>query len=103
MIRVLIFSFFIFIGGVSSPIVPSAQAAESRTITLDVPGMTCGSCPITVKYSLKKVPGVISASADYDSKSATVTFDPDKTSVEALTSATANAGYPSTVRKPVAQ
>jgi len=100
MIRALLFSFFIAIAAITSPISPTVQAAETQTVTLDVPGMTCGSCPITVKYSLKKVPGVIDASADFDSKTATVTFDPDKTDVAALTAATANAGYPSTARKP---
>ncbi len=74
-------------------------AAESKTITLDVPGMTCKFCPITIRKALKKVPGVIDATADYPSKTATVTFDPDKTDVEALTNATANAGYPSTLKK----
>ena len=100
MIRTLLFSFFIAIAAITSPISQTAQAAETQTVTLDVTGMTCGTCPITVKYSLKKVPGVIDASADFDSKTATVTFDPDKTDVTALTAATANAGYPSMARKP---
>mgnify|MGYP000045938054 CR=1 FL=1 len=75
------------------------HAAASKTVTLDVPGMTCKFCPITIRKALKKVPGVIEAKADYDSKTATVTFHPDKTSVEVLTRATANAGYPSTLKK----
>lgn len=102
MIRTVLFSLVVAIAAVTTPISPSVQAAETETVTLDVPGMTCGSCPITVKYSLKKVPGVIQASADYASKTATVTFDPDKTGVEALTAATANAGYPSSLRQPAA-
>ncbi len=100
MIRNLLFSIFFAIAATSSPILPTVQAAETQTVTLDVPGMTCGSCQITVKYSLKKVPGVIQAGADFDSKTATVTFDPDKTGVEALTAATANAGYPSSLQQP---
>lgn len=36
---------------------------------------------------------------DFDKKTATVTFDPDQTTNEALTKATMNAGYPSTVQK----
>ncbi len=75
-----------------------AYAAESRTVTLDVPGMTCKFCPITIRKALKKVAGVVDARADYDSKTATVTFDPDKTNAEALMKATANAGYPSTLK-----
>lgn len=76
----------------------SANAAENETVTLDVPGMTCEFCPITIRKALKKIPGVIDAKSDFKTKTATVTFDPDKTNVEALTKATANAGYPSTVK-----
>ena len=75
------------------------MAAEPQTVSLDVPGMTCKFCPITIKKALEKVPGVIDAKADYKTKTATVTFDPDKTNVEALNKSTANAGYPSTLKK----
>ena len=79
-----------------------ARAAESRayeTVTLDIPGMTCQFCPITIRKALEKVDGVIEAKASFDTKTATVTFDPAKTNVEALTKATAEAGYPSTPRQ----
>ncbi|MCW8899345.1 MAG: mercury resistance system periplasmic binding protein MerP [Gammaproteobacteria bacterium] len=76
-----------------------ASAAETKTVTLDVPGMTCKFCPITIRKALEKVPGVIDAKSDYETKSATVTFDPDKTNIEALTKATENAGYPSVLKK----
>ena len=77
----------------------AVQAAPPKTVTLDVEGMTCGACPVTVRLALKKVPGVIKAEADYETRSATVSYDPDKTSIQALTRATANAGYPSHVRE----
>lgn len=76
-----------------------ATAAENKVVTLDIPGMTCKFCPITVRKALEKVPGVVEAKSDYDTKTATVTFDPQKTSVEALTKATANTGYPSTLKE----
>ena len=34
--------------------------AEQKTVTLDVTGMTCAACPITVKKALTKVDGVSS-------------------------------------------
>jgi len=71
--------------------------AAQRTVTLDVPGMNCGMCPITVNKALKKVPGVKSAKADLDSKQAVVTYDDAKTSPDQLMKATADAGYPATV------
>ncbi|AYC32466.1 mercury resistance system periplasmic binding protein MerP [Pseudomonas cavernae] len=77
----------------------AALAAPPKTVTLDVQNMTCGLCPITVKKSLEKVAGVSAVKVDFDTKTATVTYDPDKARPEALTEATTNAGYPSTVQK----
>ncbi|WP_137820185.1 mercury resistance system periplasmic binding protein MerP [Pseudomonas sp. 2FG] len=76
-----------------------ALAATPQTVTLDVKNMTCGLCPITVKKSLEKVPGVSAAKVNFDNKTATVTFDPDKAAPDALIEATTNAGYPSTLQK----
>ncbi len=76
-----------------------SHATENKTVTLDIPGMTCKFCPITIRKALKKVDGVIDVKADYDSKTATVTFNPDKTHVDALIKATTNAGYPSTLKQ----
>lgn len=72
-------------------------AGTLQTITLDVKNMTCAVCPITVTKSLEKVPGVTSAVVDFDSKTASVTFDPDKATPATLAKATLDAGYPSTV------
>ena len=76
-----------------------AFAAAPKTVTLDVKNMTCAVCPITVKKSLEKVSGVSAVKVDFARKTAVVTYDPDKTKSEALTRATTDAGYPSTVRK----
>lgn len=77
----------------------SPAFAEMRTVTLSVPGMNCDLCPITIKKAISKVPGVTGVEASYEAKQAVVTFDDAKTTVEALTKATANAGYPSSVKK----
>lgn len=85
--------------------VPTARAAEPeqpQTVTLNVENMTCAMCPITVRKALEKVPGVIEAEAKYEGKGvgwAKVTFDSAKTTVDALTKATADAGYPSHVQQ----
>lgn len=76
-----------------------ASAAETKTVVLDVPGMTCKFCPITIRKALQKVDGVIEAKAEFETKTATVIFDPTKTNVEALMKATENAGYKSTLKK----
>ena len=71
--------------------------AATQTVTLSVPGMTCAACPITVKKALTKVSGVSKIDVNLDRREARVTFDDAKANVEALTRATKDAGYPSTV------
>jgi mercuric ion binding protein len=72
-------------------------AAAPRSITLSLPTMDCAVCPITVKKALMKVDGVGRAEVSLDKRQAVVTFDDARTSVPALTRATQDAGYPSTV------
>lgn len=73
---------------------------QERQVTLSVSGMTCSVCPITVRKALSRVPGVLDAVVDYDSKTARVRFDPARASVQLLQDATGQAGYPS---RPVTQ
>ena len=72
-------------------------AGTLQTVTLDVQNMTCAVCPITVKKALERVPGVTDAKVDFAKKTAIISFDPDKARPEALTKATGDAGYPSSV------
>ena len=73
----------------------STPDAARRTMTLRVENMYCASCPYIVKRSLEAVPGVIKASVSLPDKTAIVTFDPSRASVEQLVAATTAAGYPS--------
>ena len=73
-----------------------ASAAE-RTVTLAVENMYCDACPYIVKQSLAKLPGVEKVVISFEQKTATVTYDDQKTALDALTSATKQAGYPSKV------
>ena len=70
--------------------------AATQTVTLAVPGMTCAACPITVKKAISKVEGVSKTDVNVGKREAVVTFDDTKTSVQKLTRATEDAGYPST-------
>ena len=76
----------------------AALAGAPRTVTLDVKNMTCAVCPITVRKALEKAPGVVRVKVDLDTKTATVTFDPDKADTAALIKATTEAGYPASVK-----
>lgn len=73
--------------------------ASPQTVTLSVPGMTCAACPFTVKQALSKVKGVNKADVSFEKKQAVVSFDDAKTNIQALTKATADAGYPSTAKQ----
>lgn len=72
--------------------------AAQKTVTLDVTGMNCAACPITVKKSLTKVAGVSRADVNYEKRQVIVTFDDAETTLDKLTRATTDAGYPSTAK-----
>ena len=74
-----------------------AAAAAERTVTLAVDGMTCSSCPYIVRSVLQEVPGVARAEVSSAEKTAVVTFDDARTTVAALTQATAGVGFPARV------
>ena len=80
-------------------LVPLAAAGELRTATLDVKGMTCAACPITVRKVLKRVPGVADAAVDLKTGTAEVKFDPDWVQPDAIAKAVTGAGFPATVRR----
>ena len=73
---------------------PAALAGDPQTVVLDMQKMTCSLCSITVQKALQKVPGVAGAKVDYDKKTATVKFDPEKANLAALVRATTDAGFP---------
>jgi mercuric ion binding protein len=69
--------------------------ASPQIVTLNVPGMTCPACPITIKKMLERVHGVSKVDVRYEKKQVLVTFDDAKTNTDALVKATTNAGFPS--------
>ena len=77
----------------------SSAAWAMKTVTLSVPDMSCSTCPIQVKKALSRVPGVSDASASLEKKEAVVTYDENKTDVEALLKATADIGFPSKLKQ----
>ncbi|MFW2355910.1 mercury resistance system periplasmic binding protein MerP [Hydrogenophaga sp.] len=70
--------------------------ADTQTVTLSVPTMSCASCPVTIKAALSKVPGVASIKSDLAKRQSTVVYDDTKVDVATLSRATENAGFPST-------
>ena len=74
----------------------TAFAAE-KTVKLSVPGMTCASCPYIIKTAISGIKGVTVVQTTLDDHSATVTFDDAVASIDAITQATKNVGYESSV------
>ncbi len=93
--RLLVIGFGMFLGLLG---LPTSALADSKTVTLSVPGMYCEMCPVTVKKAIQKVDGVEKVSASFETKQAVVTFDDSRANVDKLREATAKAGYPSTIK-----
>ena len=77
----------------------SAQPApDTATVKLHISGMTCGSCPITARIALKKLPGVLDAKVTLDDSLGVVRYDPRKVTPEQITAhLTRLTGYGATV------
>jgi mercuric ion binding protein len=70
-----------------------ALAAEQRVL-LKVANMSCAVCAPIVRKTLSAVPGVSKVVVSIEKASAVVTFDDQRTNVEALIKAATDAGYP---------
>lgn len=61
--------------------------------TFDVTGLNCASCVNTVESTLRAESGVEEANVNFATKTARVSYDPEKTSEEQLMTSVKNAGY----------
>ena len=74
--------------------VESASADEASTVTLQIEGMTCGACTISVQQALAGVPGVQSAAVSYEEGKAVIAVDAASTpSMDSLIQAVEQTGY----------
>lgn len=64
--------------------IAQTKGGQPASCTLKITGMTCGGCEGAVKMAAKSVNGVKSVTASYETGKATVTYDPSKTSPEAI-------------------
>ncbi|MBI5594678.1 MAG: heavy-metal-associated domain-containing protein [Elusimicrobia bacterium] len=70
----------------------AAAPADALLISLKVSGMDCAACTAVIRKSVEKVPGVYSASVDFDGQRALVSTD-GKADPQAVLTAVAAAGY----------
>ncbi len=64
-----------------------------KQVTLKVEGMTCASCPATVKAALKRLPGVVKVDVSFKEAKATVSYYEGKVTVEQMIKAIEDVGY----------
>lgn len=93
-------------GGVLCPLceagvhVVRAQAAavqpapDTATVRFHISKMTCGSCAVTARLALKRIPGVLDAKVTLDDSLGVVRYDPRKvTPAEIAVQLTRQTGY----------
>ncbi|MBE0476561.1 MAG: cation transporter [Coriobacteriia bacterium] len=64
-----------------------------RTIEIKTTGTHCPSCSMLIEMSVGDLDGVRSVSSDYAAETATVEYDPEKVSAEAIVAEVEKAGY----------
>jgi Cu+-exporting ATPase len=64
-----------------------------QTVNMAIRGMTCGNCARGVERKLSATPGVTKATVDLQGASATVQYDAEKVTPEALAAAVRQLGY----------
>ena len=75
-----------------------ADDATAVTRTFSIDNMTCAACPVTVRKAMSNVDGVTRVDVDFETKTATVAFDPSMTDVETIAAASSRVGYPATAQ-----
>ncbi len=71
---------------------------NTKTVTLDVSGMTCSSCEFAFVKGTSLVVGVTDVKADYEAGHAVVSFDSSKVSLDQLLIGTEKIGYKSALK-----
>ena len=89
----ILFALFLFSG------ISQAKTSGNEKTVISLPTIVCESCVSRVEKALKNIDGVIEYKVDLDGKSATITYDTDKTNVAALETAITAAGYDANDKK----
>lgn len=69
------------------------EGSNMETVVLNVEGMTCSHCEMSVVKELKKLRGVATAAASASAGTATVTYDPSLATMKDFEAAVSEAGY----------
>lgn len=74
-------------------------SASEKTIEIDIEGMTCPLCTMTIKKNLKKQPGVQKAKVRLNTHTATVTYETEQIEAAHLLKAIEEAGYKGKIKE----
>jgi copper chaperone len=66
------------------------------TVTLHAPAISCGHCVAAIQRAVGQLPGVQRVEGDPGTKRVTVEYDPSAVTLERITAAMAEEGYPAT-------
>ncbi len=61
--------------------------------TLKLRGMSCASCANNIETAIRSVPGVSDCAVNFGAEQASVTYDPQRTDIQAIQTAVDEAGY----------
>ena len=66
---------------------------HSKSIVVDIKGMTCNSCVKTINSTVRKQNGVVSANVDLQGEKATIVYDPEVITKETIVKAIEESGF----------
>lgn len=75
------------------------RSTDSKTVDLEIEGMTCAACSAAVEKALNALDGVNSAEVSLSNDTARVVFDPEMVNVSRFTEAVRKAGYRADIKK----
>ena len=67
--------------------------ARAEQVCFEVQGMTCATCPLTVKAAVKKLKGIREVTASLQKNNAVVDFDSQKVNATEIKNAIDGVGY----------
>lgn len=66
---------------------------SARHVAIEVGGMTCAGCAVSVKHALNGLDGVYGAEIDVEGSKATVAFAPEKVTIDQIVNAINSTGF----------
>jgi copper chaperone len=64
-----------------------------KSLKLNVPGISCSHCEMSIKNTLKEVSGVANVTVDLEKKTVSLDYDPEKASYAQIKIAIEDQGY----------